>query len=73
MIREAPQVYAAEITLADRKGFRSLRRLLHVMSQFRVKFVGELTGGNPFIISHDLVDIRIDLRMQDEAHYFWRR
>jgi hypothetical protein len=35
MIREALQIHAAEIMLADRKGFRSFRRLLHVISQLR--------------------------------------
>jgi hypothetical protein len=28
---------------------------------------------NPLIISHDLVDIRINLRMYDEAHQVRRR
>ena len=46
MIREALQVYAAEITLADRKGLRSFRRLLHVISQLGVKFAGELPRRN---------------------------
>lgn len=73
MIRESLQVYAAEITLADRKGFRSFRCPLYVISQLGVKFVGELPRSNPFIIIHDLVDIRINLRMQDEAHQVRRR
>jgi hypothetical protein len=63
MIREALQVYAAEITLSDRKGFRSFRRLLHIISQLGIKFVGELPRRNPFIVNHDLVDIRKNLRM----------
>jgi len=63
MIREALQIHAAEITLADRKGFRSFRRLLHIISQLGIKFVGELPRRNPLVVTHDLVDIRINLRM----------
>jgi hypothetical protein len=37
MIREALQVDAAEITLANRESFRPLSGLQHVMSQFSVK------------------------------------
>ncbi len=73
MIREALQVYAAEIALADCKRFRPFRRLPHVISQLGVKFVGELPRRNPFIVTHDLVDIRINFRMQDEAHQVRRR
>src|SRR4029079_7817322 len=39
MIREALQIHAAEITLADRKGFRSFRRPLHTLSPLRQKCV----------------------------------
>lgn len=63
MIREALQIHAAEIMLADRKGFRSFRRLLHVISQLGIKCVGELPRRNPLVVTHDLVDIRINLRM----------
>jgi hypothetical protein len=63
MIRKALQVHAAEITLANREGFRPLGGLLHVMSQLGVKFVSEFSSRNPLVISHDLVDIRIDFRM----------
>jgi hypothetical protein len=63
MIREAVQVYAADIALANREGFRPLGRLLHVMSQLGVKFIGELWRRNPLVIPHDLGDIRRDLRM----------
>ena len=63
VIREALQVHAAEITLANSEGFRPLGSLLHVMSQLGVKFISELPRRNPFVISHDLVDIRIDFRM----------
>ena len=73
MIGEALQVHAAEITVANREGFRSFRRLLHVISQFGVKFVGELPRRNPVVIAHDLVDIRINLRMYDEAYQVRRR
>ena len=61
--RETLQIHAAEITFADRKGLRSFRRLVHVISQLGVKFVGKLPRRNPLVITHDLVDIRIDLRM----------
>jgi hypothetical protein len=63
MIRESLQVYAAEVTRANREGFRPLAGLLHVISKLGVKFVGELPRRNPLIICHDLVDIRINLRM----------
>jgi hypothetical protein len=63
MIREALQVHAAEITLANGERFRPLSGLLHVMSQFGVKFISKLSRRNPLLIPHDLVDIRIYLRM----------
>jgi hypothetical protein len=63
MIRESLQVYAAEVTRANRKGLRPLAGLLHVIPKLGVKFVGELPRRNPLIICHDLVDIRINLRM----------
>ena len=47
MIRESLQVHAAEITLANREGFRPLGSLLHVISQLGVKFVGEFAASQP--------------------------
>jgi hypothetical protein len=63
MIRESLQVYAAEVTLANRERFRPLAGLLYVISKLGVKFIGELPRRNPLIICHDVVDIRINLRM----------
>jgi hypothetical protein len=63
MIGEALQIHPAEITLANSEGFRPLGSLLHAISQFGVKFVGELPRRNPLVIFHDLVYIRIDFRM----------
>ena len=59
MIRESLQVYAAEITVANRERFRPLAGLLHIISKLGIKFVGELPRRNSLIICHDLVDIRI--------------
>ena len=70
---EALQIHTAEIMFASSEGFRPLGGLLHVISQLGVKFVGELPRRNPLIISHDLVDIRTNLRMYDEAHQVRRR
>ena len=42
MIREALQVHAAYIALANREGFRPLGGLLHVMSQLGIELVGNL-------------------------------
>jgi hypothetical protein len=53
MIREALQVHAAEITVPNRERFRPLSGLLHVMSQFGVKFISELSCRNPLVICHD--------------------
>jgi hypothetical protein len=39
MIRESLQVYAAEVTLANREGFRPLAGLLYVIPKLGVKFV----------------------------------
>jgi hypothetical protein len=63
MIRESLQVYPPEVTRANREGFRPLAGLLHAISKLGVKFVGELPRRNPLIICHDLVNIRINLRM----------
>jgi hypothetical protein len=63
MVGKALHVHAAEIALANSERLRSLGGLLHVMSQFGVKLVRELARCNSLIISHDLVDIRINLRM----------
>jgi hypothetical protein len=63
IIGEALQIHAAKITLSNREGFRPLGGLLHVMSQLGVKFVSQFPSRNPLVISHDLVDIRIDFRM----------
>jgi len=46
MIRKALQVHAAEIKLANRERFRPLSGLLHVMSQFGVKFISKLSRRN---------------------------
>ena len=68
VIGEALQVYAAKIAVPKSERFRSLRSLLQIISQLGVKFVSELPRRNPLIVTHDLVDIRINLRMKDEAH-----
>ena len=73
VIGEALQIHVAEITLANRERFRPLGGLLHVISQLGVKFVGELPRRNALIISHYLVDIRINFRMYDEVHQVRRR
>ena len=46
MRRESLQFYAAEVTRANREGFRLLAGLLHVISKLGVKFVGELPRRN---------------------------
>ncbi|MEX0802756.1 MAG: hypothetical protein WD688_05495 [Candidatus Binatia bacterium] len=63
MIREALQAHAADIALPNRERFRPLFGLLHVMPQFRIKVIGKLWSRNPLVIPHDLVDIRVYLRM----------
>ena len=67
MIREALQVHAPDIALADREGLRSLRGQLYVMPQLGIKVIGKFWCRNPLVVPHDLVDIRVYLRMQDEA------
>jgi hypothetical protein len=63
MIGETLQVHAPDIALPNRERLRPLRGLLHVVPQFRIKVVGKLWGGNPLVIPHDLVNIRVYLRM----------
>jgi hypothetical protein len=63
VIRESLQVYAAEVTLANRERFRSLAGRLHVVFQLGVELVGELPRRYPLVVCHDLVDIRINIRM----------
>src|SRR4029077_17626738 len=73
MIREALQVHAADIAFANREGFGPIRSLVHVIPKLRIKFIGKLSCPNPLVVPHDLVDIRIDLRMEDEPHQVRRR
>jgi len=73
MIREALQVDAADIALANREGFRSLGSLVQLMPKLRIKVIGELRRRNLLIIPHYLVDIRIYFRMEDEPHQVRRR
>jgi hypothetical protein len=47
MIREALQVHAAYIALANREEFRPLCSLLHVMSQLGIKFIGRALASQP--------------------------
>jgi hypothetical protein len=46
VIREALQIHAAEIALANGEGFWPLGSLLHAISQLGVEFVGELPRRN---------------------------
>ena len=61
MVREAMQVDAAKIALADRKraGFR--RGLQHQTPQLVVKIVRKLRSRDPLIVLHDGVDIGVNL------------
>jgi hypothetical protein len=63
MIREALQVHPADFALANRKGFRPLHSLVHVMPKLRIEVIGKLWRPNALLIPHDLVDIRTYLRM----------
>lgn len=63
MVREALQIHTADIALANREGFGPLRGLRHIMPKLRIKIIGKLWRRSPLVIRHDLVDIRIYLRM----------
>lgn len=73
MIGEALQIDASKVAFANCEGLRPVGGLLHVTTQFGVKFIGELTRRNPLVVCHDLVDIRKHFRMQDETHQLRRR
>ncbi len=73
MIGKAPEVCSAEIAIQNGERFRPFGSLLHVVSQLGVKFIGELRCRKSLIISHDLLDIRINFRMEDETHQVRRR
>ncbi len=73
MVRKPIQIDAADVSFPNRKSFGSPGRFLNGSSQFCVEFIGQLTGRHPFVVVHDLFDIRSDFRMKDETHYFRRR
>lgn len=63
MVGESPQVHAAQVMLANSEGFRSLSSLPQIVSKLGMKLIGKLLRSHPLVVTHDLVDIRINLRM----------
>ena len=53
--------------------FRVAGRILNKKSEFRVKVVGKVIASNPLVVIHDCINLREDLRMEDnpETHLRW--
>src|SRR5438105_5782817 len=73
MVWETMQVDTPKIVLPNCERLWSCSRLSHEVSQLYVEFIREICGGDFFIVRHDLVDIRINLRMKDQPHHLRRR
>src|SRR5262245_29083598 len=73
MIRKTTPTNSPNISLTNRERFRPLRRLYHQMPQLGIEFICKFGCRYFLVISHDRVDIRINLRMKDEPHQLSRR
>lgn len=65
MIREAMQVDAAKVALANGKRFGLRCCLQNKSPQLAVELICKLWRGDPLVIRHDLVDVGLDFWMQD--------
>lgn len=68
MIRESMKVHSSDIAFANCKSLGLGGRCLHEVPQLGVEVVREILGSDLLVISHYLVNIRINLRMKDEPH-----
>lgn len=65
MVREARQVDAAKIALANGKRFGLFCRLQHEAAQLSIEIIRQLRAGDSLVIFHDGANIGVNLRMQD--------
>ena len=68
MIREALKIRPPYIALSNRKLFRLCGCNHHEMAELGIEFVCKFWSGYLLVVTHDAVDIRINLRMKDEPH-----
>src|SRR5918996_425625 len=73
MIRESIEVHSSYITCANCERVRLSDSCLHEAPQLRIELIRELHRSDFLIISHYVVDIRINLRMKDDPHQLPRR
>ena len=69
MKREAFQVHASDVPLSDGKALWVFGSSGHKPPDFGVKLISELPRGHSLIPLHDLVDVRVYLRMKDKPHH----
>jgi len=67
--RKASEVRTTDITLSDCEALWLLGGSSHKPPQFGVEFISELPGGHSLIPLHDLIDVRVNLRMNIEPHH----
>jgi len=67
MIRKTMKVHSPNIAFASRERFGSGSGCSHEMPQLCIEFIREIRCSDFLVISHDLVDIRINLRMKGPA------
>ncbi len=67
------EVRSPDIAFANCERVGSGSRCLHEVPQLGVEVVREIHGSDLLVISHYLVNIRINLRMKDEPHQLPRR
>lgn len=74
VVREAMEVDAAKVALANGERLGSLCGVQHEAPQLLVEIVRKLPTGDALVILHDRVNIGVNLPVQDEPHQrLWSR
>ena len=72
MVRKSLQIDAPDIALSNGERFRPLGCLNHDAPQLDIEIVRQLGSGGGLVILHDLVDVRVNLRMKNKPHQLRR-
>ena len=66
MIGESLKIYSPNIAFANYERFRLHSRICHEAPQLFIEFIRKFRRSHFLVISHDPLDIRINLRMKDK-------
>ena len=70
--RKSLQIHSSEVAPSYIVFFWVIGGILNKKSEFRVEIVCKMNAGNPLVVLHDCINLRKDLRMEDNPQIHLR-